>query len=97
MTCKTCKFWQNDDSLTTVGECRRYPPRAFIDPKDELRAHFPGADPDDWCGEHQVRAMKITPETIEAGVDQLLAYNINFDDPSEVVQRVLKACLSVAR
>ncbi len=40
--------------------------------------------------------IEITPEMIEAGVDQLLDYSIKFDDPSEVVRQVLASCLSVA-
>ena len=43
-----------------------------------------------------VPEIEVTPEMIEAGVDQLLAYSINFDDPSEVVRRVLASCLSAA-
>ena len=38
--------------------------------------------------------IEITPRMIEVGVDQLLEYSISFDDPSEVVRRVLIACLS---
>ena len=38
--------------------------------------------------------VEITPEMIEAGVDRLLEYSVNFDDPSEVVRRVLASCLS---
>ena len=36
-----------------------------------------------------VPEIKITPEMIEAGVDRLLEYSINFDDPSGVVRQVL--------
>ena len=40
--------------------------------------------------------VEITPEMIEAGVDRLLEYSVNFDDPSEVVRRVLASCLSAS-
>ena len=43
-----------------------------------------------------VPEIKITPEMIEAGVDRLLEYSINFDDPSGVVRQVLTSCLSVS-
>lgn len=39
--------------------------------------------------------IEVTPEMIEAGVDRLLDYSINFDDPAEVIRQVLIACLSV--
>ncbi len=38
--------------------------------------------------------VEFPPEMIEAGVDQLLEHSVNFDDPAEVVRRVLIACLS---
>lgn len=41
-----------------------------------------------------VPEIEVTPGMIEAGVDQLLEYSVNFDDPAEVVKRVLIACLS---
>ncbi len=38
--------------------------------------------------------IEITPEMIEAGVDDLLEFTIYLDDPSEVVRRVLRSALS---
>lgn len=40
--------------------------------------------------------FEITPEMIEAGVDRLLEYSIDFDNPSEVIRQVLVSCLSVS-
>ena len=48
------------------------------------------------AGRLALSEVEITPEMIDAGVDRLLDYSINFDDPSEVVRQVLASCLSVA-
>ena len=48
------------------------------------------------AGRPALSEVEITPEMIDAGVDRLLDYSINFDDPSEVVRQVLASCLSAA-
>ena len=41
-----------------------------------------------------VPEFEITPAMIEAGVDEIVDFNLSRDDPAEVVRRVLVSCLS---
>jgi len=50
-SCENCRYY-------FFGFCRRYPPTVLIDPsseEDETVSQWPTVEPEDWCGEHQVR------------------------------------------
>ena len=62
--CGACKFWQQVDEATEMGECRRRPPRGFPVPIASPRALafpaarqfqaiavFPPTSATAWCGE----------------------------------------------
>jgi hypothetical protein len=66
-TCETCRWWNRDEtSSTLIAECRRNPPHpadSMIDPRWWAHTHRT-----DWCGEHTP-----TPQPTRAALDELIA------------------------
>jgi len=59
--CSECKFFVPDLPAGDVGDCRRYPPGAYIEGDFEVtwtKYEFPDVRSDDWCGEFQPKEVQ---------------------------------------
>lgn len=62
MSCKTCKWWDEDDFEPDEGKrkhgfCRRYPPKMKGD-----GYYYPQTDDFAWCGEYELQIKPIKDE-----------------------------------
>lgn len=65
--CASCRFWAEEAHL-----CRRHAPMPVLGElqrgSDELHAHWPATDDEDWCGEYE---PLLTEEEIEEQEEEL--------------------------
>jgi hypothetical protein len=59
MKCDTCKFWDQENVVTSAGLCRRYGPRPAERPPLEkpevMDVGWPMTTGEDWCGEWEAK------------------------------------------
>jgi len=70
MTCKSCRFWDNE-AIHSTGLCRRHAPRAVV-VVDKAAARceiatWPETEPDDWCGDYQPPPLAQVREQVGKG------------------------------
>jgi len=55
MKCEDCRFWDQDNKISSLGVCRRHAPRASIGEsvrgEKATDAIWPRTTGDQWCGE----------------------------------------------
>lgn len=70
-TCATCAAFHPFASGKNWGQCRRYPPRPFV---EGGRAQFPSVAPGEWCFMHIVppddNPFPQAPICVQCGVDR---------------------------
>lgn len=52
-SCKSCRFWLQQERWPVMGYCRRYPPQFCFDGESGDQA-FPAMQDDQWCGEYRL-------------------------------------------
>lgn len=55
MKCESCKFWEHDKEITSIGFCHCHAPRAAVSQPSEavlsVDVTWPRTKEDEWCGE----------------------------------------------
>lgn len=63
--CGNCRFWNQDDSGTSVGTCHRYPPTVYGEHETVVLQALPVSGASFWCGEFEPAEEERPDETLD--------------------------------